>query len=108
MTSPVLASIEDTMSMSFIMPSKYDLKDLPSPQNENVKLLVQPKRIMAIIEFGGFVNDYDIKYYTNILKDELIIEGIDPDGNVYFQGYDPPFKLFGRTNEVAIELTNYE
>lgn len=108
MTSPVLASIEDTMSMSFIMPSKYELIDLPNPENENVKLLMQPERIMATISFGGFANDYDIKYYTKLLKEQLIIEGIDPNGDVYFQGYDPPFKLFNRTNEVAIELTNYE
>ncbi len=108
MTSPVLASIEDTMSMSFIMPSEYVLSDLPNPENENVKLLNQPERIMATISFGGFANDQDIKYYTKLLKEQLVMEGLDPDGNVFFQGYDPPFKLFNRTNEVAIELKSYE
>ncbi len=108
MTSPVLASIEDTMSVSFIMPSEYVLSDLPNPENENVKLLNQPERIMATISFGGFANDQDIKYYTKLLKEQLVMEGLDPDGNVFFQGYDPPFKLFNRTNEVAIELKSYE
>jgi hypothetical protein len=108
MTSPVLASIDDTMSMSFIMPSEYVLSDLPNPENENVKLLNQPERIMATISFGGFANDQDIKYYTKLLKEQLVMEGLDPDGNVFFQGYDPPFKLFNRTNEVAIELKSYE
>jgi hypothetical protein len=108
MTSPVLASIEDTMCMSFIMPSEYKLADLPKPENKNVKLLIQPERILAIISFRGFANDYDIRYYTKILKEQLKMEGMDPNGEVYFQGYDPPFKLFNRTNEVAIELINYE
>jgi len=107
MTSPVMASMDDTMSMSFIMPSEYDLKELPIPNNENVEIKIQPERIMATISFGGYANDYDIKYYTKILKEQLIEEGLDQNGNVYFQGYDPPFKLFNRTNEVAIELENY-
>lgn len=105
MTSPVMSSMEDSMSMSFIMPSEYELSELPLPNNENVEIEIQPERLMAIISFSGFANDYDIKYYTKILKDELIKEGITSDGKIYFQGYDPPFKLFNRTNEVAIELS---
>ena len=104
MTSPVIASVEDSMTMSFIIPSKYDLNELPLPDNDNVELKVQPERLMAIISFDGFANDSDIKLYTKILKEELVKEGICAKGKVYFQGYDPPFKLYNRTNEVAIEL----
>ena len=104
MTSPVMSSIEDSMSMSFIMPSEYKLSELPTPNNQNVKLSTQPEQTMAVISFGGFANDYDIKYYTKILKEQLIKEGINANGKIYFQGYDPPFKLFNRTNEVAIVL----
>ena len=106
MTAPVMASMEDTMKMSFIMPSKYDLNELPSPNNKDVKIEIRPEKIMAIISFGGFANDYDIKYYTKKLKTQLIKEGFSTTGKVYFQGYDPPFQLFNRTNEVAIELVN--
>ncbi|MFT7114319.1 MAG: hypothetical protein ACI8P7_001104 [Candidatus Azotimanducaceae bacterium] len=105
MTSPVIASIADSMTMSFIIPSEYSLNELPLPDNSNVKIELQPERLMAIIIFSGYASDYDIKYYTKILKEELIKEGITADGKIYFQGYDPPFKLFNRTNEVAIELS---
>mgnify|MGYP001986585764 CR=1 FL=1 len=98
MTSPVIASIEDSMTMSFIMPSQYDLNELPLPDNDNVEIKIQPERLMAIISFSGFANDNDIKYYTKILKEQLIKEGINANGKVYFQGYDPPFKLFNRTS----------
>jgi translation initiation factor 1 (eIF-1/SUI1) len=104
MTAPVMASMGDTMRMSFIMPSIYKLEELPSPTNENVEIQIQPERLMAIISFGGFANDYDIKYYTKKLKEQLVKEGFLVDGKVYFQGYDPPFQLFNRTNEVAIEI----
>lgn len=104
MTSPVIASIEDSMTMSFIIPSQYDLNELPLPDNDNVEIKIQPERLLAIISFSGFANDNDIKYYTKILKEQLVKEGINANGRVYFQGYDPPFKLFNRTNEVAIEL----
>jgi hypothetical protein len=107
MTSPVISSIEDSMTMSFIIPSQYSLNELPLPDNKNVEIVLQPERLMAIISFGGFANDYDIKYYTKTLKEELIKEGIMADGKIYFQSYDPPFKLFNRTNEVAIELSEY-
>jgi len=104
MTSPVIASIEDSMTMSFIIPSQYDLNELPLPDNDNVEIKIQPERLLAIISFSGFANDNDIKYYTKILKEQLVKEAINANGRVYFQGYDPPFKLFNRTNEVAIEL----
>jgi hypothetical protein len=104
MTSPVISSVEDSMTMSFIIPSQYNFNELPLPNNDNVKLTKQPERLMAIISFGGFASDDHIKYYTNLLKKYLIKEGIAANGKVYFQGYDPPFKLLNRTNEVAIEL----
>ena len=104
MTSPVMSSMDDSMSMSFIMPSEYKLSELPTPNNQNIKLSTQPEQTVAVISFGGFANDYDIKYYTKILKEQLIKEGLNANGKVYFQGYDPPFKLFNRTNEVAIVL----
>ena len=107
MTAPVMASMEDTMRMSFIMPSKYVLDELPFPNNENVEIQIRPERLMAIISFGGFANDYDIKFYTKKLKEQLVKEGFLANGKVYFQGYDPPFQLFNRTNEVAIELKNF-
>jgi hypothetical protein len=108
MTAPVMASLEDSMRMSFIMPAEYEMDELPLPNNDNVEIQVQPERMMAIIRFAGFANDYDIKYYNKTLQEQLVNQGLDANGKVYFQGYDPPFKLFNRTNEVAIELTNYE
>ena len=108
MTSPVVSSVGDSMNMSFIMPSEYDIDQLPQPDNDNVEIEIQEERLMAIINFGGFANDNDIKYYTEILKEKLKKEGIEMGGKVYFQGYDPPFKLFNRTNEIAIQIVNYE
>ncbi len=107
MTSPVISSIDDSVTMSFIMPAKYKINDLPNPNNNDVNIKIQEERYLAIIKFSGFANDYDIKFYTKVLKDELKKENISSDGQVLFQGYDPPFKLFNRKNEIAIEIPEY-
>lgn len=108
MTAPVISSIEDTMRMSFIMPAAYSLSELPQPNNKQVDLKVQPERVMAVIRFGGFASNKDLKRYTALLQESLAAQGLDPSGKIYFQGYNPPFQLLNRTNEVAIEMINYE
>jgi hypothetical protein len=108
MTSPVISSIGDNMKMSFVMPKEYDLDQLPNPNNEKVKIQIEKEKTIAIITFGGFANDSDIKYYTNKLKLLLKESGIDNTGQVFFYGYNPPYQLFNRTNEIAIALNDYE
>ena len=44
MTSPVVVDMADTMKMSFIMPSKYEVDDLPAHSKPEVKLHRQSSR----------------------------------------------------------------
>ena len=37
MTSPVSMSMNDSTEMKFMIPSNYELEDLPKPNNENIK-----------------------------------------------------------------------
>lgn len=104
MTSPVVAHMSDSMKMSFIMPDKYALEDLPIPDNKNVILEKREAKKLAVITFGGYANDIDIENHTRWLKKYLDKENIAYTDNVYFHGYNPPYELFGRRNEVAIEL----
>lgn len=39
------------------MPSKYDLGDLPAPNNPLVQLEKENSRILAVISFSGWAND---------------------------------------------------
>lgn len=104
MTSPVVVDMADTMKMSFIMPSKYEMDDLPSPDNPEVELQRQSSRILAVISFGGWANDEKLAEYKEILKAELEEYQIQPRGEFMFLGYNPPFRIINRRNEVAVEV----
>ncbi len=108
MTSPVLMTVGDSEEMSFIMPSKYSLENIPTPNDSNVILNYQPEKTVAVISFGGFANDKKIELYTIALKGLLKKENITHNEEIVFQGYNPPFEFFNRHNEIAITVLNYE
>lgn len=106
MTSPVMVDMADTMKMSFIMPSKYDMDDLPGPADPAVKLQKQKSRTLAVISFGGWANDTKLEKYRDLLSSELKKHNIEPVGDYMYFGYNPPYKLVNRLNEVAVEIDN--
>lgn len=104
MTSPVVMDMDEQITMKFLVPAQYDLDNMPKPDNIEVKFKTEEERKMAAITFEGFANDEKIAAYRDKLIQALAIEEIDHTGDWSFMGYDPPFKLFGRKNEVVIEL----
>ena len=106
MTSPVVVDMADTMKMSFIMPSKYDMSDLPKPSNPGVELSKQKPRILAVISFSGWANDNKLNNYREMLAKELKKHNMETVGDYMYFGYNPPYKLINRRNEVAVELKN--
>lgn len=108
MTSPVVVDMADTMKMSFIMPSEYEMEDLPSPNNPKVELQRQSSRVLAVIGFSGWANDGKLTEYREMLKAELEKYHIKPKGHYMFLGYNPPYRLINRRNEVAVEIESLE
>ena len=105
MTAPVHMDInEKESSMSFVMPSEYTLDKLPCPADARVELHESPAVYMAAIKFGGFANDQKIRQYADQLLKALNSEGIKSIGNPIFLGYNSPYELIGRRNEVAITI----
>ena len=105
MTSPVQMDInEKNSSMSFVMPSQYDLKDLPKPKDASVEIHQSPAEYAAVIEFGGFATDEKIKKYSDHLKALLSEKGIKTIGNFKFLGYNPPYQFIGRKNEIIVSI----
>ena len=104
MTSPVFMEMGDSTKMAFVMPSKYELTDLPVPNSESVSLVqVAPKKY-AVVRFSGFASDRRINKYKAKLKQLLIDNKIEAIGSYNFLGYNAPWELFGRRNEVAVEV----
>jgi hypothetical protein len=109
MTSPVHMDIGDTIStMSFVMPSNFKKEDLPKPNNSEVQLQIMEPEYVAVIQFGGFANTSNIDKYKAELKQLLDKRGISYFGNFRLLGYNPPYQLFGRRNEIIVSLNPNE
>ena len=108
MTSPVHMDINDSVSsMSFVMPSGYTVENLPKPNDSNVKIQKTQDEYVAVIRFEGFASDKDLMFYSEKLLDILKEKGITSYGNARFLGYNPPFQLVNRRNEVIVSV-NWE
>jgi hypothetical protein len=105
MTSPVAMSLGDsTTTMLFMVPTEYKLGDLPKPNNAEIKFKEEPAKTVAAITFGGWADDEKINDYTLKLKDLLKTHGITHSNNFSFFGYNPPFELINRRNEIIVEI----
>ncbi|WP_016988426.1 SOUL family heme-binding protein [Flavobacterium sp. ACAM 123] len=104
MTSPVAMSLEDSMTVMFLVPKKFNKKTLPKPIESQIEFRDEPAKTVAAITFGGWANDTKIEKYKEKLKAALDAEGIKYSNRFYFLGYNPPFEVFNRKNEVIVEL----
>lgn len=105
MTSPVHMDITDQgSSMSFVMPSAYALSDLPRPNDPGVRIEKSQDEYVAAIRFSGFASDQAIQTQTERLASLLRDNGIEPIGNFRYLGYDPPYRLIGRRNEIIVKI----
>jgi hypothetical protein len=108
MTAPVHMDINDSVSsMSFVMPSSYNQKNLPKPNDPNVLIQKTADEYVAVIRFGGYASDKDLVFYSDKLQDILKEKGITSYGNARFLGYNPPFQLVDRRNEIIVSI-NWE
>lgn len=108
MTSPVHMDINDSASsMSFVMPSSYTEENLPKPNDPKVLIHKTADEYVAVIRFGGYASDKDLVFYSAKLQDLLKEKGITSYGNARFLGYNPPFQLVDRRNEIIVSV-NWE
>jgi len=105
MTSPVHMEINDSVSsMSFVMPSSYNEANLPKPNDSNVVIKKTKDEYVAAIRYGGFSSDKDMIFYSAKLRDMLDKKGLTTYGQYRFLGYNPPFQLVGRRNEIIVSI----
>jgi hypothetical protein len=105
MTSPVQMDINDSVStMSFVMPSAYTKENLPKPNDSNIQIKNTADEYVAVIRFGGYASDKDLKFYSEKLQNILKENGIASFGNYRFLGYNPPFQFIGRRNEIIVAV----
>ena len=104
MTSPVAMSLEDSTTMMFLVPKKYKLETLPQPNQSQIEFRKESAKTIAAISFGGWANDDKIETYKQKLKSALDAENIPYSNRFSFFGYNPPYEVFNRKNEIIVEL----
>lgn len=105
MTSPVHMEFGDNRSsMSFVMPSSFSEDNLPQPDDPSVKLEKTEDIYAAVISFGGYASDKKINEYSRKLKAMLDEKGIVYYGNFRYLGYNPPYQILGRRNEIIVPV----
>jgi len=89
--------------MGFYVPSEFQDSAPPPKADQDVKVILRPEMIAYVREFSGYAKDKDWQEQKEQLRKDL--EGRDDFGDINFdmyyrQGFDSPFKFWGRKNEV--------
>ena len=108
MTAPVSSSASaEGWIMTFMMPSKYSLKDLPTPKDSRVQFEEVPPKVVGVLRYSGLG-----RASTNQLKAEELRSWIGTQQKYKIEsapiraGYDPPWTLpFFRRLEMMFELS---
>lgn len=103
MTSPVRVS-EAEQTMSFVMPSRYSSTLLPQPEDDRVRLHSTDPQYVAVVRFGGWASDRRIQQMKERLAGWVSEQGLIHNSRFEYLGYDPPFQLTNRRNELLVPL----
>jgi hypothetical protein len=106
MTVPVINQGNDQERIvSFVMPSKYTLSTLPSPNTDLVTFREVTDRKVAVLKYGWYTNETRIKEKAEILLEELKKDGVETIGEYSSARYNPPFSIpLLLRNEILIEI----
>jgi len=104
MTAPVVMEMSDSATMYFVMPKQYKKEDLPNPSSKNVRISEESSKTLAVISYGGFSSDKKIQKHQKELMKVLMKNNIKTKGAYMYMGYNAPWDVINRRNEVAIEI----
>lgn len=106
MTAPVVNEVDAAqMTIAFVMPSKFNYEDLPTPKDPRLTLKRVPARKMAAITFSGTVTPRMIEDKKLELLTWLSEKNIIWVGQTELARYNPPFLPgFLKRNEILVEV----
>jgi hypothetical protein len=108
MTAPVTSAAVDESRkyrISFSMPSKYGLNDLPEPVSQEISFREVVPHKAAAMKFSGYLNQKQANKRTTELKDWLNENNLQPKSGFLYAQYNPPWILGPfRKNEIIVEI----
>ncbi|CAH1786584.1 unnamed protein product [Owenia fusiformis] len=107
MTAPVRTKIvpgagpncESTFTISFYVGDDF-VENTPKPSNPDVFIETTPEMTLFSRQFGGFAKEEQWIEEAKNLSESINGKEKFETGYYYTNGYDSPFKLFSRRNEV--------
>ncbi len=106
MTAPVHMEMNNGKStMSFVMPEGYNLENLPKPSSGAIQLHKSAEEYVAAIRFGGWASDEKIEIKKKELHEQLLKLGIQHQNNFRFLGYNAPWDILFRRNEIIVSIS---
>lgn len=111
MTTPVRSatteSDADGIRMAFYLPAEYTPESAPEPAEENVSLVTEPPKTVAVDRFSWYAPDCRVTRRKTNLLSRLEAEGIEPLGDPHLLRYNDPWTPpFMRRNELAVEVAD--
>ncbi len=107
MTAPVYMERDTNANkMSFVLPSGYKMTDLPDPNDTNISIHYSDEGFYAALTFSGFAGENKIRNKEAELKELLNKAGYEIIGNFNYLGYNAPWELINRQNEMIVKI-NY-
>jgi hypothetical protein len=106
MTAPVTVTSEkSSWKLHFVMPKNYSLSDLPSPNDENVKIRVVPNHLAAVVIFSGWTTESKLNEKNAELESWITNQDLEIIGPAQVARYNDPFTLpWLRRNEIIIQV----
>jgi len=109
MTAPVgQRPVQEKWAVSFMIPSSYNLKTLPEPEDPNITLRQVPARRMAAVRYSGFWSEKNYLRYKSELELWIQERGFTIVGDPIWARYNSPFTpWFLRRNEILTPVDTY-
>jgi hypothetical protein len=107
MTTPVyMKNEQESQVMEFVLPKKFNDKEIPKPINDDLEVYKSKEGIYASIRYSGYNNSEKQVLNTEILLNKLKELKRRVLGKPILLSYDAPYKFYNRRNEILIELSN--
>ena len=107
MTTPVLetAGENNERTIAFVLPSKYTLETLPTPNNNAVTFMEVPARKVAVLRFTWYASASRMEAKKALLENYLTRDNITTAGEPETARYNPPLSMpLMLRNEVLIPV----
>ncbi len=105
MTAPVYMGIgQNADKMSFVLPAQYKINELPQPNDTSIDIHYSEEGYYAAYSFGGFSSNDKIEKKENELKELLTKCGYEVVGPFYYLGYNAPWDMVNRENDILVKI----